>query len=371
MATFIQDRQTYKLTAREYTPEGFLRVPGRVAKAGTQQYLRRELGLDGDPNSVVTVYRPPEEVFRDESLSTYHLADITYLHPAKLVDADTFKSTSAGVVDGAGRRDGDFVVCDLVIKDANAIKQIESGVAELSAGYTAEYIQESGVTADGVPYDYVQRDIKINHVAIVPTARAGRQARIFDNDPKGKSMQKVTLDSGRTVEIEDAAVALLVTDSIERLNTQIKAQADKLQAAQATIDAQREKIEEFEKEDEDGDRKIKEKVEKVTKTRDAALVVAGSGFTCDSVDPVEIQRAALAVARPNVAWADKDAAYVAAAFDMAVEFSKDKPAGNPSHVKFAADAATQLPTNDGKPTQDAYSAYKAAMLQPTKARGGQ
>ena len=47
---FVQDRQTYKTTHREYTDEGFLRAPGRVAKTGIQKYLRRELGLDGNPN---------------------------------------------------------------------------------------------------------------------------------------------------------------------------------------------------------------------------------------------------------------------------------------------------------------------------------
>ncbi|MGL5729314.1 MAG: DUF2213 domain-containing protein, partial [Plesiomonas sp.] len=59
----INDRASYSITQREYTPEGFLRVPGHVARPGIQQYLASELGLDGDPNRIVNVYRPPEEVF--------------------------------------------------------------------------------------------------------------------------------------------------------------------------------------------------------------------------------------------------------------------------------------------------------------------
>lgn len=377
MRLTIQDKMSFNVagagTSRVYTDEGFLKVPGRVAKTGTQQYLRRELGLDGNPNDLVTVYRPPEEVFKQESLDGFKLADITYIHPKELVNSKNYKAATVGVVDGSGRQDGDFVVCDLLIKDADAIKNVESGISQLSAGYTAEYVPEKGVTADGIPYDFVQRDIKINHVAIVPVARAGQQARIFDNEPKGINMYKVTLDGGRTVEFDDEARALLVTDSIERLQKAVKDGEAKLQASQATIDAQKEKIDKLEKEDGETDDKIKEAVEKVSKTKDSAILVAGDKFTCDSVDVTEIQRSALAIVRPNIKWSDKDANYVSAAFDMAIEDAKSKPATvvNDQLTKLAADGAKQFAqVNDAAVSGDAYSKYKAEMSKSTR-NGGQ
>src|SRR5690606_18961730 len=105
--------------------------------------LRRELGLDGDPNAVVTVYRPPEEVFAADSLASFDGADVTVMHPGELVNAKNYRKTSVGVIRGPGRQDGDFVTADLVVKDADAIKAIEEqGFVELSAGYTAEYEHE-------------------------------------------------------------------------------------------------------------------------------------------------------------------------------------------------------------------------------------
>ena len=85
----VFDRVSHRITHREYTDEGFLKVPARVARTGIQEYLARELGLDGDPNRIVRVYRAPEEVFSPASLSSYDACDITNDHPKGLVTALT------------------------------------------------------------------------------------------------------------------------------------------------------------------------------------------------------------------------------------------------------------------------------------------
>lgn len=366
---YIQDRQTYKVTHREMTEEGFMRVPGRVAKTGTQKYLRRELGLDGNPNEEIIVYRPPEEVFKAESLDTYNVADVSVLHPSKLIDASTYKGVSVGVVSGSGRQDGDFVVCDLVIKDADAIKKVQDGLVELSAGYTAEYFDEKGVAPDGTSYDYVQRDIRINHVALVPSARAGRQARLYDEkpNPKGKTMHKVVLDSGRSVEVQDEAIAALVSESIGRLQAtadaakkEAKDAKDEAERKQAKIDAMEEENEK--KKGETSDSVIASRIAEITAVTDKAKEIE-SAYVADSIDPVAIMRGVLTTARPTVDWAAKSDEYVSAAFDMAHENAKAGVSGKSAaqQRQIAADAANgiQQPTGDAKPT--AYSAYAARM----------
>lgn len=359
---FVQDRIHHKVTHREYTDEGFLKVPGRVAKTGTQQYLRKELGLDGNPNEIVTVYRPPEEVFSADSLATYNAADITVLHPKKLVDSTTFKDTTAGVVASQGRQDGDFVVCDLIVKDANAIKQIESGLVELSAGYTAEYHHEPGVTADGVEYEYVQRDIRINHIAIVPTARAGRQARIFDNQAQGKAMKVVVLDAGRKVEIQDEAVATLVEDSISRLQAALDAANKAKDEAEAEAEKQKAKADAKEEEAEEAkkmatDAAISARIAEIVAVKDKAAVI-DSTYTADGVDTMAIMRGVLASVRPTIDWASKSDAYVQAAFDMAHETAKE--GGSVKNAdqlrKIAADAAAGAPTAKQTSVRDQYVA---------------
>jgi len=68
------------------TPEGYLicrDVP--IARTGTQEYLARELQLDGDPERVVTVNRYPEDVFAPAALASFEGKDVTAGHPPEQV----------------------------------------------------------------------------------------------------------------------------------------------------------------------------------------------------------------------------------------------------------------------------------------------
>ncbi|WP_288082867.1 DUF2213 domain-containing protein [Pseudomonas sp.] len=384
MRISLNDRQSHQITHREYTDEGFLRVPGRVARTGVQYYLASELGVDGDPSRRVGVYRPDDEVFDGASLATYDTADVTNNHPPALVNSRTFKGVSVGVVRGPGRRDGDFVVCDLIIKDQDTIDAILSGKCELSAGYTAEYDFSPGVASSGEKYEYVQRSIKINHVAVCDRARAGANARLFDHNQLGGNTMPVliTTDSGRSVDVADPANAQVVADSFDRLTKRVTEAEAKAEKAQATADKAAEDLEVARKAS--SDEAIAARVTEISAAQSAARKVAGDGFTCDSLNPVEIKRAALAVARPKVAWADKSAAYVEAAFDAemekeeeeeGVDMSKDKKSTGDAgdlaaqfaqFVQLAKDGAT-LPTKDSAPTLTPYQREKQRLSQAHKA----
>ena len=139
----VNDRATYNVTKRTYTDEGFLSVPGRVARAGIQQYLASELGLTSrDANDIINVYRPEEEVFNTDSLTSYDSCDVTLGHPSEMVNAKNYNQTSVGLVRGSATRDGDFVLANLIIKSKDAVEAVENGTVQLSAGYTAEYHEE-------------------------------------------------------------------------------------------------------------------------------------------------------------------------------------------------------------------------------------
>lgn len=149
--------------------------------------------------------------------------DVTIDHPDDLVDSTTFKEVTAGHAISPGRQDGDFVVVDFLIKDQRAIDEIDKGKAELSAGYTSEYDDTPGMAPDGTAYEYVQRDITINHIALCDQARAGHKARLFDNKPTGvKPMPKVTLDSGVKVEVADENAYTLIQLTIDSLRQRVK-----------------------------------------------------------------------------------------------------------------------------------------------------
>lgn len=385
MKCTVFDRAGYRITQREYTDEGFLKVPGRVARTGIQEYLARELGLDGDPMRVVRVYRPEEEVFADASLSTYDASAVTNNHPHGLVTAANYKGLTVGVVRGSGRRDGDFVVCDLIVKDKATIDDITSGKCELSAGYTAVYDDTPGVTDDGQEYHYIQRDIRINHVAVVDRARAGANARFFDHNPGGNTMPVlITTDSGRSVDVADPANAQVVADSFDRLLKRATDAETKADKAQATADKAAEDLAEARKAS--SDVAIGERVKAISATQAQARKIAGDSFTCDSLDVIEIKRAALAVKRPKMAWGDKSAGYVECAFDAEAEKEPDeddmdeegkkKPKAATGDtaalfaqfVQLAKDGAAAPATTDAAPTpyQQHKQKLSGAHKQPQK-----
>ncbi|MDE1253759.1 DUF2213 domain-containing protein [Vibrio aestuarianus] len=164
-------------TSREYTAEGFLKVSGRAAKTGIQEYYAHELGLtDREPNAVVRVMRFEDEVFKQSALDSYIGVDITVEHPEQFVNSETFKNSSVGLVTKAAR-DGDFVLVDMIVKSQDAIDAVHSGKVELSAGYECRYEP----APEGSSYDFIQRDIKVNHLAITDSARAGSQVRLADS----------------------------------------------------------------------------------------------------------------------------------------------------------------------------------------------
>ncbi|EGR0500779.1 DUF2213 domain-containing protein [Vibrio cholerae] len=172
------NRHTFDFkTSREYTPEGFLKVSGRAAKTGIQEYFAHELGLtDREPNAVVRVMRFEGEVFSQDSLDSYIGVDITIEHPDTFVNSQNFKSSSVGLVTAAAR-DGDFVKVDMIVKSQDAIDAIHSGKVELSAGYSCHY----EAAPQGASYDFIQRDIAVNHLAITNSARGGSQVRLNDS----------------------------------------------------------------------------------------------------------------------------------------------------------------------------------------------
>lgn len=191
-------------------------------------------------------------------------------------------------------------------------------------------------------------------------------------------MTKVTLDSGRSVEVQDEATAALLSDAFERLTkkvTDAEAQAEK---AQATADKAAEQLEEARKAS--SDEAIQARVQLISSTQAQARKVAGDSFTCDSLNPIEIKRAALSVARPKVQWAEKNPVYIEAAFDAEMEKEDDededdkkegkKPTGDAATLiaqlaQLAKDGASTTTTTDA-PELSPYQQYKKRLTESSK-----
>lgn len=145
-----------------------------IARTGTYQYLREELGLDG--TGIVTVYREPNEVFDLKTIASFNGKAFTDTHPSVDVTADNWSIYSKGELTDVRRGKGtmsNFLIADILVRDPIVINEIESGAKrEVSAGYECEYVER-----DGKIY---QTAIRGNHVALVQAGRAGSAVRIND-----------------------------------------------------------------------------------------------------------------------------------------------------------------------------------------------
>ena len=161
------------ITGSEKTEEGYLRVWCRAARTGTQLYRR----ADG---SQVREYRPPEEVQKPESLATFGMKPVTWTHPPVLLDSTNTSTYAKGTTGSQVRYNDGFVEVALVITDQETIEKIErKDATEVSAGYRVDFDPTPGITPEGESYEGVQRNIRVNHVAIVPRGRAGPEVRLL------------------------------------------------------------------------------------------------------------------------------------------------------------------------------------------------
>lgn len=157
-----------KLDKTYFTEEGYLVDHPIVTSCGIFEY-------NCPDGSVHRELRLPENVFDPESLKSYKGKPVIITHDAGSVDKDNVEDESIGTILSEGYRDGEDVRAEIIIHDTDAMKGC--GLRELSLGYSLD-LDETPGTWHGQPYDAIQKNIRVNHLALVDKARAGDQARL-------------------------------------------------------------------------------------------------------------------------------------------------------------------------------------------------
>lgn len=151
------------------TDEGFILDKPIIGRTGLLRYQN----ADGSDR---WEYRPPEEAFNADSLASIRGKPITIKHVA-MANADNASSLPiVGSVLSNGFQDGNNIRADV------SIFSLPNADRELSCGYSLDLDETPGTTPDGKHYDAVQRNIKYNHLAIVPKGRAGNARLNMDGD---------------------------------------------------------------------------------------------------------------------------------------------------------------------------------------------
>lgn len=146
-----------------------MRCDAWLSRSGVFEYRN----ADG---TVRREYRPPEEVFRDDTMSSFSLVPVTHNHPPEPLNAHNTRQHMVGAVGETIRRDGSKVRASLIITDAETIEAMRKGRNQVSCGYDVDLVDEPGMTPTGERYDARQTNIRGNHVAIVDLGRAGPEA---------------------------------------------------------------------------------------------------------------------------------------------------------------------------------------------------
>jgi hypothetical protein len=212
---------------REVTREGFTLFRNvSVSRTGWQVYGGQELpGIEPGPDGLIHIYRAPEEVFRPETLASCNGKSLVIEHPDDDVQPHNWRELTNGIMFDARRGAGeqkDECVTDILVTTPEAMAEIDNGVRQLSLGYDADYFVLG-------PGRGEQRNIIVNHLALVENGRCGAGCAIRDHAPRRSSMERF-MDGVKTKYRAQAPTAdqLARMTSTERFSALSQARRNKL-----------------------------------------------------------------------------------------------------------------------------------------------
>jgi hypothetical protein len=319
-----------------FDENGFLHVDGLAAKVGVMSYMNP----DGSVRRELVTH---ETLFNADSMQSLRGVPVTNNHPPELINPDNYNKYAGGSVTESKREDSALAV-SLSINNADAIEAVKSGKKELSCGYSVELDFTPGIW-QGQHYDAIQTKRTYNHLAIVSKGRAGSECRLnldaaeqIENNlqpqqPESKKMAEIKLPSGVSVNVDDAAVATAIQSELNNMQKRLdeaKEKDAKISELQANLDAKNEELQKRNDTDE-----ITPVIDMIAQCK---RLDADFDYRVDgAIKSIEqMQRDALAKAGVNVDG--KDAAYVAARFDIALEqiekenLEKQRKAGHNNDV---------------------------------------
>ena len=211
---------------------GFLLVKGcPVSSFGIFDYSAGQLGLDGDPNRIVKVFRPEEAIADPDAIKSFR--DIPLINDHEMLsgfqeDGDSVTAPEDYGIDGVMTSnvyyDAPWMRGDLKIFSREMQDALSSGKKDLSLGYSCDFEVRPGVF-NGQPYEVVQTNMRGNHIALVDVGRVPGakvlDGLVFDHlsfDRPSKKEVNMKLKSKKTVDNAVQQLKALLPALAEFLN---------------------------------------------------------------------------------------------------------------------------------------------------------
>ena len=177
-----------KPSMRTKDDNGFLHVAlTPISKATVNPYLGKEIPFSDehgfDPEKIYYALRPADEL--EKAADTFNGLPLLLEHH-EINSENPAKEWVVGSVGTDAVFEAPYLKNSMTVTDAQAIGYIEDGqAAEISCCYSYDPDFTSGefteVDGSKVHYDLIMRNIKGNHVALVPEGRAGHDVKVADS----------------------------------------------------------------------------------------------------------------------------------------------------------------------------------------------
>ena len=274
------DNSQWMTVPFERTAEGFLKGRAIVTSIGVFTYKR----ADG---TIQRELRLPEEVFAYDTLRSMTLKPVTLNHPKELVTTDNAKELQVGSLgDNPSRTtqwhdtpydeitDGINCAIDMVITRKDAVDAVLNGKQALSMGYTCDLeMAEPGSTWCGVEYDFIQRNIRYNHCAIVDAARAGDNAKIelrVDSEDAVLEDMVTKIDGGTKMELKKINLDGIEYQAEESVIKALKAAEERADKAEKDACGKEKAMDKKVADLEDKEKELEKRISELEAERDAA-----------------------------------------------------------------------------------------------------
>ncbi|MFF5994272.1 DUF2213 domain-containing protein [Lysinibacillus sp. KU-BSD001] len=339
------------------TPEGYLTVRVPITRPGVFPYVRHD-------GTVQMEAKLPDEIFSDLTIRSARSKPVTDNHPNEPVTLDNYSTYAKGMSHTDAKVEDLKLYVSLTITDKALIEKIYEGKREISIGFMSDIVAESG-TYNGQSYEYVQRNIEINHIAIVDEGRAGPEVSIrsdsaawqIENEGGTSKMATYKID-GKEYEVDPVVKAHMEALQAKLDNAETK--AAQVDVVQGRHDALEVKLQNTEKELKEAkekqlsgdelDKKVEERVGLIT----TAKTFLGDSFDFTGKTEREIKEAVIAKSKAEFKGDGKSDEYINAFFDATVEQVNTQG--------YSSTGANSLFTGDAAGTTKDVEAMRAQRL---------
>lgn len=241
------------MSARQKDVNGYIQIDKNpISRIGVFPYLGRNISPACEPDKVYNVLRPAEELGDPEAMRSFSL--IPLINDHTMIGEGFTPAEEKGVEGITGEKvvfeDG-VLYAPLRIFSESLKNEISSGKTHLSLGYRVREWEEKKGVFNGEEYDFVQRGLRGNHIALVDQGRMGSGVAVLDCHFACDSMEVVMpLKEGSSKEVIS-----------ENIKTEIEHGKDPKQAAAIAYS----KAGKSKGEDDMTDEEKKEKMEKEAK----------------------------------------------------------------------------------------------------------